>query len=142
MRHSRFLIFALVGTAGFLVDAGILQILSRMGGLEVHVARVVSFLVSSGVTWRLNRRFTFGSGRSEGSQFIEWLRYLWSSAAGGVANYGAFAALIAVAGGHGNYPVLGVAVGSLAGMCVNYALYSHYVFRQRGRPADSVPTRP
>ena len=142
MRPSRFIIFALVGTAGFLVDAGILQILSRMVGLEVHVARVVSFLVASGTTWRLNRRFTFGSGRSDGHQFLEWLRYLWSSAAGGLVNYGAFAAVIAVAGGRGTYPVLGVAVGSVAGMCVNYALYSRYVFRQRGRTANSIPTRP
>jgi putative flippase GtrA len=131
MRHSRFVIFVLVGAAGFLVDAGILQLLSGVLGAEVHVARVVSFLVSSATTWRLNRRYTFAGNRFGGHQFMEWLRYLWSSAAGGAVNYGAFSAVIAFAGDHGGYPVLGVAVGSIAGMGVNYALYSRYVFRHR-----------
>jgi putative flippase GtrA len=142
MKHSRFVVFALVGVAGFLVDAGILQALSQLAGVEVHVARVVSFLVASATTWRLNRRYTFGSNRVDGPVLIEWLRYLWSSAAGGLVNYGAFATFITLTGRHGIYPVLGVAVGSVAGMCVNYGLYSRYVFRRPGRTADSALTRP
>jgi putative flippase GtrA len=137
MRHSRIVLFALVGAVGFLVDAGILQVLSRAAGVEVHIARAVSFLAASATTWRLNRQYTFGGRRLDGSQFVEWLRYLWSSAAGGLVNYGAFAALIALTGNHGLYPVLGVAVGSLAGMGVNYALYSRYVFRRPARPMSN-----
>jgi putative flippase GtrA len=130
MRPSRLVVFALVGSVGFLVDAGVMQILSRAAGVELYIARLLSFLTASATTWRLNRRYTFGAAGLEGSQLIEWLRYLWSSAAGGLVNYGAFAALIALTGSHGIYPVLGVALGSVAGMGVNYALYSLYVFRR------------
>jgi putative flippase GtrA len=131
MKRSRFLIFALVGVVGFLIDASILQLLSGMLGAEVHLARVVSFLAASGGTWRLNRRYTFSGTPSGGSQFVEWLRYLWSSAAGAIINYGAFSAFIAFAGDGGINPSLGVAIGSVAGMTVNFTLYSRYVFRQR-----------
>jgi putative flippase GtrA len=131
MRSSRLFVFALVGAIGFVVDASILQLLSRTLGVEVHLARVASFLAASAATWRLNRRYTFGGAPSGGSQFVEWLRYLWSSAAGAIINYGAFSAFIAFAGDRGINPVLGVAIGSIAGMAVNFMLYSRYVFRQR-----------
>jgi putative flippase GtrA len=131
MKRSRFVVFGLVGAAGFVVDAGILAILTHTLGWEVHLARLLSFLTASATTWRLNRRYTFDSGGGDGRQFVEWLRYLWSSAAGGLVNYGAFSAVIAFAGDRGNYPLIGVAVGSIAGMSVNYLLYSRYVFRQR-----------
>jgi putative flippase GtrA len=134
MKRSRILRFALVGAAGFIVDAGVLQLLSWGLGLEVHVARLLSFLAASAATWRLNRRYTFAAADARGGEFWEWLRYLWSSAAGGLVNYGAFALFIAVAGAESVQRLVGVAVGSLAGMCVNYALYSLYVFRSPQPP--------
>jgi putative flippase GtrA len=140
MKRSAILSFGLVGVVGFLVDAGILQLVIRTEHIEVHLARVISFLVASGVTWRLNRRYTFNSSPSGHNQFIEWLRYLWSSAAGALFNYGAFSAVIAFAGDRGLYPLAGVAAGSLAGMSVNWLLYSRYVFRLRvPHRAESQP---
>jgi putative flippase GtrA len=57
---SRFLRFCLVGAAGSLVDAGLLQALVTLAGANPFVARVSSFLAAATVTWRLNRCFTFG----------------------------------------------------------------------------------
>jgi putative flippase GtrA len=130
VKRSRLTAFALVGAAGFVVDAGIMAALSIPLGMEVHLARALSFMAASASTWRLNRRYTFVCTRTDGGQFIEWLRYFWSSAAGGLVNYGAFSGVIAVFGIRGYYPVAGVAIGSLAGMAVNYTLYSRYVFRR------------
>jgi putative flippase GtrA len=134
MMRSKLTSFVIAGAIGFVVDAGILQLLSRVLGVEVHLARLLSFLCSSATTWRINRRYTFDGRGAGGPQFTEWLRYLWSSAAGGLVNYGTFSAWIAMAGSGGLHPIIGVAVGSIAGMSVNYALYSHYVFRRRANP--------
>jgi putative flippase GtrA len=134
MRRSKLTSFVIAGAIGFVVDAGILQLLCRVLGAEVHIARLLSFLSASATTWRINRRYTFEDHSPSGPQFNEWLRYLWSSAAGGLVNYAAFSAWIAATGSGGLHPTIGVAVGSIAGMSVNYVLYSHYVFRRRANP--------
>lgn len=51
--------FLAVGTAGFVTDATLFSILSAEG-LSDAVARALSLVTATGVTWRLNRRFTFG----------------------------------------------------------------------------------
>src|SRR4051794_15511124 len=58
--YSPVLRFALVGSIGFLVDAGILILIVK-SGVNVHPARMASFAVAVCVTYALNRRFTFKS---------------------------------------------------------------------------------
>jgi putative flippase GtrA len=125
-----FRIFVLVGIVGFIADVSVLQGLARGLGWEIHCARVFSFLAASATTWRLNRRYTFGNADG-GWHLMEWLRYLWSSAIGGLVNYAAFSLIVGWSGGRGLYPMVGVAAGSIAGMCVNYGLYSRFVFGRR-----------
>jgi putative flippase GtrA len=122
--------FVLVGGAGFLVDAAVLQVLVFGFGLNVFLARLFSFVTAASVTWTANRALTFSApSRPWRALSAEWLRYLLTSLGGAAVNYGAFAIAISSAPTVRSYPVIAVAIGSVAGMCVNYALYARVVFR-------------
>ena len=96
-------------------------------------ARVVSFWAAASATWALNRRFTFVAHRAGGSASItrEYLVYLASMLGGAAVNYGAYVLVL-----HGlrvpGTAALGVALGSLAGMGVNFLSARYLVFRRRG----------
>jgi putative flippase GtrA len=128
----QFLRFSIVGTIGFFVDAGALQALIDLAGSDPWSGRVVSFLVSSTVTWLLNRRFTFplvaGARRRVGAG-REWSYYFALMAVGAVFNYGAYVATLLQWGLARDWPVIGVAVGSLAGLAVNFLGSKYLVFR-------------
>jgi putative flippase GtrA len=134
---GRTFIFALAGTVGFLVDSGVLQLLAGVLHMQVHLARVVSFLIAMTATWQINRRFTFREGRQSQTLVGEWLRYFASSLLGGATNYAAFAISIAVSPFIRSHLVLGVAIGSLVGMVTNYVLYSRFVFKA-STPAGGI----
>ena len=123
--------FVLVGVIGFIVDAGTLHIIVALSGLPPLAARFFSFLLAAYTTWRLNRGFTF-SDRSVGQGSLgEWLRYLSASSVGAAVNYGVFAALVITLPLLANVQTYGVALGSLAGMAVNFSLYRLVVFPGR-----------
>jgi putative flippase GtrA len=132
---TQFLRFGLVGVAGFLVDAGVLRGLVQMG-LDVYTGRVISFLAAATTTWILNRSFTFrreaGSGLAHPA--AEWLSYLALMAVGGLVNYGVYSLAVSGSITIHRYPEIGVALGSLAGMSINFWSAKHMVFeRGRGR---------
>lgn len=126
--NSRFLRFAAVGGAGFLVDAGTLYV-AIAAGAGPYLGRVLSYLAAATATWAMNRRFTFGTHRTP-HPWKEWVRFLAANAVGGALNWSVYAALVASSTlVHAN-PVIGVAVGSIAGLIVNYALSHRLVFRK------------
>lgn len=125
--NARFLRFCLVGTVGFVVDAGLLQALVTLAGANPFAARVASFLAAATFTWRLNRRFTFSVGQAASSR--EWAGYVAAMTLGAVVNYGAFAATLLLSPFARHQPWIGVAVGSIAGLAVNYLTSSRIVFR-------------
>jgi putative flippase GtrA len=129
----QFLRFGLVGTLGFVVDAGLLRLL-LIAGLGYYAGRLVSFLAAATTTWILNRSFTF---RREAERRVhparEWLAYLALMVAGGAVNYGVYALAIESAAPVRQYPEIGVALGSLAGMLVNYWSAKTMIFERRPR---------
>jgi len=62
---ERFLKFMVVGTIGFVIDFGTLNLLVLLGGLDVLVANTISFslAVLSNFTW--NRLWTYPDSRSK-----------------------------------------------------------------------------
>ena len=124
---SRFLRFCLVGTAGFIVDAGALQAMVTLAGANPFVARAGSFLAAATFTWWLNRRFTFDVDCAPTR--TEWARYMTAMTLGAAVNYGAFAATLLMLPFAVRQPWLGVAAGSVAGLAVNYLTSRHLVFR-------------
>lgn len=111
--------FALIGAVGFLVDVAFLYVL--ISWLGVIGARLVSFLCAVFTTWLLNRRFTFEQRSAGPSLPAEFVAYLGLMLVGGAINYGVYATLIYLSVGVAHYPILGVAVGSIAGMACNFA---------------------
>lgn len=124
--------FAFAGVAGFVVDASILYV-GLATGLGPFVGRAVSFCCSVWVTWRINRRWTFTAPQgSEQSAWGEWRRYLVAMSGGGLVNYGVYSATVIALYGFPFGPLFAVAVGSLAGMVVNFVGAKLWVFERRG----------
>ena len=135
---QQFLRFGVVGAVGFVVDAGMLYASAPVLGW--YGARVLSFLTAATATWFLNRRFTFvdvaateaspstatktAAPKSVGRQYTQ---YLLSMLLGGCVNYAVYAATLHWI--HVPYAaLLGVALGSCAGLGVNYVTASRFVF--------------
>lgn len=124
-------LFGLVGVIGFIVDAAILYLLKASLGL--YYGRLLSFICAVLTTWVLNRHLTFSKRASGLSLTHEFSRYLGLMLGGGVVNYVSYALLVYFVEFVARQPVWGVAVGSVAGMMVNYLLARFFVFR--GKPS-------
>jgi putative flippase GtrA len=126
--------FAVVGGVGFLVDGGILTLLSLVAHTNMYLARGASFSLATLATWLLNRTFVFQAepwfGRRRG---IEYAKYLTVQIAGALVNLGVFAALIATDARLQVLPILPLAIGAAFGMVVNFCGARYWVFR----PAES-----
>ncbi len=122
-----FLLFGMAGLCGFVVDTAVLYALHEM--LGAFYARGVSFLAAVLATWLINRAFAFGQRRSELSRKREFLFYLALMLAGGAVNYAVYSWLVI------SYPVvqqhlvIGVAVGSVAGMLINFLVSRYLLYR-------------
>jgi putative flippase GtrA len=126
-----FVSFAIVGVIGLVVDLAVLYLLAPMLGW--YGARVVSFLAAATTTWALNRRFTF-SGRQSGASIVrEYAHYLLTMVAGAMVNYTVYVFTLHWLGGTWA-PAIGVALGSCAGLAVNFLSARHLVFKSRRKP--------
>ena len=124
--------FAFAGVAGLAVDVAVLYLALALG-LGFYAGRVVSFLCAVLATWQINRRYTFaGAGVDAGvvSLWREWWLYLAAMMGGGLVNYAAYSAAIAFGPRAALWPMVAVAIGSLAGMAVNFASAKFFVFKR------------
>ncbi len=122
--------FGVVGTVGFFVDAGVLT-LGLRAGTGPWIGRVLSYLAAASVTFGLNRAWTFRAADRSRPMGRDWSLFLLVNLVGFACNYSTYAALIAGVPLVREFPVLGVAAGSLAGMAGNFLLSKRYVFRSR-----------
>ncbi|RZL90065.1 MAG: GtrA family protein [Variovorax sp.] len=123
-----FLLFAVAGVAGLGVDVGVLYLAAPLLGW--YVARVLSFLAAATATWGLNRRYTFSARHSGVSLGREYLGYLVTMLGGAVVNYGVYVLVLHTLNGAWA-PAVGVALGSLAGMTLNFLSARHLIFKSR-----------
>jgi putative flippase GtrA len=123
--------FAGAGVAGLAVDVAVLYLALALG-LGFYAGRVASFLCAVFATWRINRRYTFGAAVDPAavSLWREWWLYLAAMLGGGVVNYGAYSGAIAFGPRAPLWPMAAVAIGSLAGMAVNFASAKLLVFKR------------
>ena len=120
----RILLFAVVGGAGFLVDAGVLALLLHVSPLGPFSARIVAIAAAMLVTFWLNRTFTFG--RSDRSLAVEGTRYGGVGISAALLNYAVYAVILLVF--PAVWPVLAVAVASVVAMVWSFLGYSRFVF--------------
>ncbi len=133
--HRQLLRFGAVGVAGLLVDLAVLYVLAPLLGW--YAGRVLSFVAAASTTWWLNRRFTFAaspalSTRPAMSVRHEYARYMVSMLGGALVNYSVYVLTLLWIETHWA-PALGVALGSLAGMSLNFTAARHFVFGQFAR---------
>jgi len=134
MRLGReFLSFSVVGVIGLGVDLGVLYLLAPLFGW--YGARVVSFIAAASATWALNRRFTFAGRRAGVSLRREYAHYLLTMLGGALVNYSVYVLTLHWLAGP-LAPALGVALGSCAGLAVNF-LSARYLVFGSGHKTDS-----
>lgn len=134
--------FGVAGFIGFVVDAGIVQLLVSKLNTDPYVGRLFSFTCAATATWLFNRHFTFHK-RGDYSLFGEWTRYMIAMSAGFALNYATYALLVYFSNFVQNWPAVGVAAGSLPGSAVNFLGARQWVFSGRGKKTSADPaTKP
>ncbi len=125
-----FLTFAAVGIVGLGVDVCVLYLAAP--ALGWYAARVLSFLAAASTTWAFNRRFTFAARSSNASIWREYVSYLLTMLGGAVVNYAVYVATLHWVGATIPWaPALGVALGSCAGLALNFMSARHLVFKDK-----------
>jgi len=128
--------FGIGGAIGFVVDAGILQVLVVGLAWDRYTGRLISFLFAATATWIFNRHFTFHGPRRH-SLFGEWTRYVVAMSGGFACNYAAYSALVYFYNIDRHALILAVAAGSIAGMGVNFVGSRYWVYRHHRQPPSS-----
>jgi putative flippase GtrA len=128
MKLNSFFRFAIVGAFGFFVDVSALYTVLFLGANYLF-GRVISFLVAVLFTWYFNRIFTFSS--SQGSTWKELWCYFLAVSLGGLANIAVYILVVFIVSPSLFAPLIGVAVGSCVGLCINYFAAKNFVFQSR-----------
>lgn len=123
----QFVLFGIAGVLGFLVDAGVVLLTVNGWDWNPYLARLLSFLCAVIVTFSFNRRHTFADSPSQ-PLWRQAGRYLFAMMGGFVVNYTSYALLVHFVDLVRAIPVIGVAVGSVAGWLVNFASSRFWVF--------------
>lgn len=124
------ILFCVGGVIGFVIDAGIVQLLVSAFGWNPYASRLLSFVAAATGTWLFNRRYTFRGVRVYG-RLGEWSRYMLAMSAGFVCNYAVYSLLVFHFPLVQRLPFLGVAAGSLAGLSVNFLSSKLWIYRHR-----------
>ncbi|UTP40967.1 GtrA family protein [Phenylobacterium sp. LH3H17] len=128
--------FAVIGTFGLFVDMAALAVAVNLLDLNLYWGRVVSYLTAATFTWACNRTFTFVRAGS-GGVFRQWLTFLAVNTMGGAINFTTYVMVVRRLGPMlpleptlaWVIPYLGVALGSISGLCVNFLASKRLVFR-------------
>ena len=125
---KRFLKFCVVGGGGFVVDSVFYLAVSYAS--EPLMSRLVSFTAAVVFTYVFNRWFTFE--KCSKATALESVKYYVNMVLGGVVNIGVFYAAVTFSPWAVSYPVAGIALGSIAGLVVNF-LTSRMLFKKNER---------
>lgn len=125
-RCKQIIRFGVVGGIGFVVDGGLLLILTA-ASIDAFLARAVSFPLAVIVTWMLNRTWTFSSAE-KALRVRQFGRYMSVQILGFLTNYCIYAVLIVVFGENQIMISAAFALGSFCGAFVNFSGMRWFVF--------------
>lgn len=128
--NHEFALFAVGGLIGFVVDAGVVTLLVRLGHINPYTGRVISFLLAATVTWWWNRSHTFAARHSGRTVFSEWLHWMALMSGGAAVNYAVYVACLIEFPSWHQWPALAVAVGSVLAALVNFVSARTLLFRR------------
>jgi putative flippase GtrA len=124
----QFLIFAIGGVIGFVIDSTVLLLLLQWTSAGPYLGRLISYLSAASVTWAFHRAFTFRSS-ARSRKFAQGVSFLLANAFGGLINLGVYVLLVAESPWIGQRPVIAVAAGSVCGLAFNFIASRVFVFR-------------
>ena len=132
--RSRFLRFAIVGAAGFVVNAAAFHIALNVFHAGYYTAWFIAFLPAVTFTWWGNRNLTFHehASRTMVAAFHEWLRFVMTNGIGALLNFVTYSVLLSRLPFPPNnpyVPFVALAAGVLVGMVFNFALSKKLVFK-------------
>ena len=127
--------FAFAGAIGFFADTVTLLLVYPWTG--AYAGRFISFTCAVLTTWLINRSLTFRYHRSGKPLHREFSLYFLSMLGGGAVNIISYFLVVYLFTLPPPALPVAVAVGSLAGMLVNYSLSKRVVFT--GRREKDVP---
>lgn len=133
LRHP-FIRFGLVGAGGYVVDAGVLALMTGPLDLDPYRGRAIAVAAAMTCTWIGNRYLTFAARRARGSFSAiaqEALKFAGANLIGAAVSYGTYAALVRFAAGPWSNIFLAQGIGVLAGLVFNFTLSRTLVFRNR-----------
>jgi len=99
--------------------------------LGPYLGRLLSFALAVISTWLLNRVFTFETVEKSKPLHKELGQYFMAMIVGGSFNYGIYAALVYFVDLVAQWPIIGVAIGSIVGLAINYSLAKNWIFKAR-----------
>ena len=121
------LLFAVAGLLGYMVDVLVTIMLNEL--VNPYIARIPGFVAAATATWLFNRNYTFGVNKSKyASLWKEYLHYVGLMTIGLMVNYGIYVLAVTMLPTSIYKIPLSVALGSLAGMTVNYINSKKYIF--------------
>lgn len=121
--------FLTVGGLGFLVDAGVFQLL-YLAGQGPIAARIVSASVSITLTWYLNRQHVFQTSNIN-SSVPEYTRYIAVQTIGLIVNFGVYLFLLANVAQFREQPILALCGGAAAALTLNFLGARYFAFRAK-----------
>lgn len=121
------LVFAVVATIGFLVDADIVFGLTG-SGVSPLVTQAIALAAAVTVNWLGNRSWTFRGNVGRFGLKQEWLRQVSANAVGWCVNSGVYGGLVLAVSFALRNLVWAVAAGSLAGFVFNYTAARRLAF--------------
>jgi putative flippase GtrA len=122
--------FAIVGGAGFVIEAVILTALTQLAGWSVWFARIPSFTTAVLATWLLNRTHTF-AGRGLERRSTEALLYGVIQLCGAGINLAIFALCLLAWPQLGRIPVVPLAIGAAGGFAFNFVASNGLLYARR-----------
>jgi len=125
--------FAIVGGAGFAIEAVVMTVLTQFAGWSVWYARIPSFTLAVLATWLLNRTLTF-AGRGLQRRSTEALLYGVIQLCGAGINLAIFALCLLGWPQLGRLPVVPLAIGALGGFAFNFAASNGLLYARRRTP--------
>lgn len=126
-RARELLSFAGVGVAGFVVDAGLMNLISRLFLIPDALARVPSFCVAVVATWLLNSLLTF---RGVDLSFKSLQKYFGTNSIGFVTNWLVFLLATHFFEVAHAFPTVTLAIAALFSLLVNFTLAKRFVFKK------------
>ena len=128
----KLLYFIFVGGGGFIIDGGLLTLLSQVYSFNIYLSRLISFSVAVVVTWVLNRTLVFKYDIDPVMRKrVEYGRYFVVQIGGALINLSIFTLIILIDPPIKEIPIIPLFIGAVFGLFINFTGTRYWVFRKK-----------